>query len=341
MRGFVQTAIADILGPTNFRVDAQLAEAAKLLDEYRDKFDGRIHVSLGPAGDVTTSLKTMRYLAKVAESENLTVHMHVFPRWPTGIFSLLFRGRSPLGLLKAGGLLNQRLVAVHFLAAKDGDLKTLAKSGASIVHCPSVWMNAGIGPKNWLPIKKAYRAGVNIALGTDSFGGWIEGSDMFTEMRNCILVSSFLYGADSIKPTDVIRMATINGASALGLGKEIGSLEIGKQADLVLLKFDTPAVQLSTDIPAMLVYGSSGREVQTVLIDGRIVVRDRTLLTMNEHEVLEDASKARQELFRIGGWMFEHGKATPPTTSWLERYPNEKIAKWGKRLARLQKLFGN
>lgn len=339
MRAFVQTSIADIFGPTDFKVDAQLDEAKKLLNEYRGKFDGRIRVSLGPAGDVTTSLKTMRYLAELAEREDLVVHMHVFPRWPMGIFSLLFRGRSPLGLLKAGRLFNKRLIAVHFLAAKNGDIKTLATSGASIVHCPSVWMNAGIGSKHWLPIKEVHHAGVNIMLGTDSFGGWIEGSDMFTEMRNCILMSNFLYGAGAIKPMDVIRMATINGARALGLEEEIGSLEIGKRADIVLLKFDNPAVQLSTDIPAMIVYGASGREVQTVLVDGRVVVRDRIILTMNQCEVVDNATEARKELYRIGGWKLERDKATPPTTSWLERYPNKKVEKWGKRLARIQKLF--
>lgn len=340
MRAFVQTVVADILGPSHLNADAQIIETEKLLREYHGKFDGRVRVSLGPSGDVMTSLKTMRYLAELAERENLVVNSHVLPRWPMGIFSMLFRGRSPLELLKAGGLLNRRLVAIHFLAAKKQDIKKIAEIDASVVHCPSVWMNAAIGPKHWFPIKAAHRAGINIMLGTDSFGGWIEGSDMFTEMRNCILMSNFIYGAGSLKPMDVIRMTTINGAKGLRLENEVGSLEIGKKADIILLKFDNPSLQLSDDIPMMIVYGASGREVQTVLIDGRAVVRDRVVLTMNECEVLDNASEARKELYRIGGWKLEHDKATPPTTSWLERYPNKKVAKWGKRLARLKKLIG-
>ncbi len=339
MKAFVQTAIADIFGPTDYDADAQLTEAEKLLREYRGKFDGRIRVSLGPAGDISTSLKTMRRLADLAEREDLVIHMHIFPHWPMGIFSLLFRGRSPLGLLKMGKLLNKRLIAVHFLAANNGDIKTIAKAGVSVVHCPSVWMNAGIGSKHWLPIKSLYEAGVNITLGTDSCGGWIEGSDMFTEMRNCILMSNFLYGAGSLKPVDVLRMATINGAKALGLEKETGSLEVGKSADVILLKFDQPSLQLSSDIPAMIVYGASSRDVQTVLIDGRIVVRNRELLTVDVEKTLETATLARKELYHHGGWGLGPESATPPTTSWLERYPNERLAKWGARFARLQAIW--
>ena len=340
MKAFVQTAIADIFGPTDYDADAQLAEAEKLLREYRGKFDGRIRVSLGPASDISTSLKTMRCLAALAKREDLTVHMHVFPRWPTGFFSLLFRGRSPLGLLKAGKLLNKRLIAVHFLAANNGDIKTIAKAGVSVVHCPSVWMNAAIGPKHWLPIKSLHEAGVNITLGTDSCGGWIEGSDMFTEMRNCILMSNFLYGAGSLKPVDVLRMATINGAKALGLENETGSLEIGKSADIILLKLDRLLSKPSSDIPAMIVYGASGRDVQTVLIDGQIVMRDRELLTIDGGKILEAASLAREELYRRGGWELRADSATPPTTSSLERYPNKKLAKWGARWAKFKRLFG-
>ncbi len=339
MKAVVQTAIADVFGPTDLDADTQILEAEKLLRECHGKFDGRIRVSLGPVGDMTTSLKTMRYLAKLAERENLIVHTHVFPNWPTGIFSLLLRGRSPIGLLKAGGLLNKRLIAVHFLGAKSSDIQMLSKAGASVVHCPSVWMNAGIGPKHWLPVKALYDAGINITLGTDSCGGWIEGADMFTEMRNCALMSSFLYGAGSLKPNDILRMATINGARALGVAEETGSLEIGKHADIILVKFDRPPVQPTSDLPAMIVYGASGRDVQTVIINGQTIMCDRHLLTINEKEVLAAAEQARTELYRSAGWTVERDEFIPPTTSWLERYPNKKLANWGNRFARIQKIF--
>lgn len=340
MKAFVQTAIADVFGPTDYDADTQLSEAEKLLREYHGKFDGHIRVSLGPVGDLSTSLKTMLRLADLAEREDIVVHMHIFPRWPTGILNLLFRGHSTLGLLKAGKLLNKRLIAVHFLAANNRDINMLAKAGASVVHCPSVWMNAAIGPKHWTPIRSLYEAGVNITLGTDSSGGWIEGSDMFTEMRNCILMSNFLYGAGWLKPVDVLKMATINGAKALGIEKETGSLEVGKSADVILLKFDQPSLQLSTDIPAMIVYGSSGRDVQTVLIDGRIVVRNRELLTIDGKKMLGEALSMREKLYHQAGWKLAPDSAIPPETSWLERYPNKSLAKWGARLTKIKRLFG-
>lgn len=338
LKAFVQTAVADVFGLTDLGADAQLAEADSLLRAYHGTFEGRIRVASGPVGEVSTSLETMRRLAAISEREHLIVHVHVFPRWPTGTLSRLLRGRSPLGLLKAGGLLNERLVAVHFLGAKGADISALARVGASVVHCPSVWMNVGIGPRRWLPVPALRRAGVNIALGTDSSGGWIEGADLFTEMRNCALMSDFLYGPGAVQPIDVLRMATINGARALGLGEETGSLEVGKRADVVLLAFDRPPVQPSSNVPAMIVYGASARDVQVVLVDGRVVVRDGRLLTIDERETVAAAAEARAELYGRAGWELGPDGPTPPATSWLERYPNRRIAAWGTKWARLQRL---
>lgn len=339
LKAFVQTMVADIFGPTGLTGEAQLAEAERLVREYHGAFEGRIRVAPSPAGEVTTSLETMRRLAALAEREQLITHMHVFPRWPMATVTWLVRGRSPLGLLKAGGLLNERLVAVHVLAARGGDVAALARAGASVVHCPSVWMNVGIGPRRWPPLKALHRAGVTIVLGTDSAGGWIEGADLFTEMRTCALMSSFLYGAGVLQPMDVLRMATINGARALGLERETGSLEVGKRADIILLKFDRPPVQPSSDVPAMLVYGACRGDVQTVLVDGRVVVRDGCLLTVDEREIVAAAAEARADLYRRGGWKLGPDGATPPTTSWLERYPSQGVATWGARLARLARLW--
>ncbi len=337
MKAFVQTMVADILGPTGLSADAQLADAERLVERYHGAFDGRIRVAPSPAGEVTTSLRTMRRLAALAERQRLVTHMHVFPRWPTGMLSWLARGRSPLGLLEMGGLLNERLVAVHALAATRRDVHVLARASASVVHCPSVWLNVGIGPRRWLPVKALHRAGVNLVLGTDSAGGWIEGADLFTEMRTAALTGSFLYGAGWLKPAEVLRMATINGARALGLGQETGSLEVGKRADITLLKFDRPPLQPSTDIPTMLVYAVSGRDVDTVLVDGRVVVREGRVLTADEGGAVAGAAQARVELYRRGGWELSADRVTPPSTSWLERYPNQRVAQWGRRLGHLRR----
>lgn len=339
MKAFVQTYVQDIFGPTEMNADEQLAETEMLLRECHGKFDGRIRVAPGPSSEASTSIKTMRRMAALAERESLVEHMHVFPRWPTGRFLWLLRGHSSIGLLRTAGLLNERLVAVHFLGASRRDIDALAKAGASVAHCPSVWMNMGVGPRRWLPIKALRDAGVNITLGADSHGGFIEGSDMFTEMRNCALMSSFLYGPGSLKPTDVLRMATINGARALGLERETGSLEVGKRADIILINFDQPTLQPSSDIPAMLVYAASGRDVDTVLIDGHVVVRGGEVLTLDERQVVARAAEARAELYKRGGWKLSVDEATPPRTSILERYPNKQVNRWSARLARLQAIW--
>jgi len=89
----------------------------------------------------------------------------------------------------------------------------------------------------------------------------------------------------------------------------------------------------------MIVYGASGRDVDMVLIDGRIVVREGRVLTLDESEVVTAAAEARAELYRLGGWGLTPDGATPPKTSWLERYPNPRIARWGTRFARLEAIW--
>ena len=116
-------------------------------------------------------------------------------------------------------------------------------------------------------------------------------------------------------------------------------MEVGKRADIVLLKFDRPPVQPSSDPPTMIVYGTSGRDVQTVLVDGRVVVRDGHVLTLDEYEVVTAAAEARAELYRRAGWELTPDGVTPPITSWLERYPDKRLAKWGARFARLQAIW--
>lgn len=336
MKATVQTLISDIFGPTDLRAEAQVGEAELLLREYHGRFDGRIRVAPSPSAEAGVSLKTMRRLATLAQRENLIEHVHVFPRWPTGSFSRLVRGRSSVGLLRAAGLLNERLVAVHFLGARRRDIAALGEVGASVAHCPSVWMNLGVGPRRWLPLGALQRAGVNVVLGADSLGGFIEGADLFTEMRSCALMSDFLYGAGSLKPVDVLRMATINGARALGLEKETGSLEIGKHADIVLLRFDRAPLQPSSNVPEMLVHAASARDVDTVLVNGHVLVRKGRVLTVDENEAVTAARDARDELYRRGGWELTPDGATPPKMSLLERYPNRRVAAWGARLARWQ-----
>ncbi len=120
LKAFVQTMLGDRLGLLPLGGDAQLAEAERSLRQWHGAFDGRIRVAPSPAAEFTTSYRLMHRLAELAEREGLVTHMHVFPRWPMGFLSWLLRGRSPLGLLRGGHLLNDRLIAVHVLAATRG-----------------------------------------------------------------------------------------------------------------------------------------------------------------------------------------------------------------------------
>jgi 5-methylthioadenosine/S-adenosylhomocysteine deaminase len=180
----------------------------------------------------------------------------------------------------------------HCVHLADEEMEMLATARTNVSHCPSSNLKLGSGIA---PISEMLDRGISVSLGADG-AACNNRLDMFTEMRTAALLQKALHGPEVMPASRALRMATIHGAQALGLGDEIGSVEVGKRADLIVVDLDRLHSRPVTDVVSALVYSAQATDVRTTIIDGQIVMRDRELLTLNEAAVIADANREADDL---------------------------------------------
>jgi len=196
--------------------------------------------------------------------------------------------------MKRIGLLGPEIIAAHCIFVDDADRKLLAENGVGCVHNPSSNMMLASGVA---PVIEERAAGVAVGLGTDGPAGsnndldLMEEMDLAAKLQKITKMDPQALGAEA-----VVEMATIEGARALHMGKEIGSLEAGKKADLIFIGLDAPNAVPMYDIYAQLAYALKGSDVETVIIDGRVVMRDKKLLTLDEPAVIAKAREFKNKI---------------------------------------------
>ena len=200
-------------------------------------------------------------------------------------------GRTLVEAFDHAGLLDQRLLCGHCLYVSDADIARMARAGCHVVHIPKCNATSG----RMAPTVKLRDAGLNIALATDTQHG-----DMIELTRWALATARLQQGrvTDQWQPRDVFAMATINGARALGLSDEIGSIELGKRADLVVLDFRRPHLLPAIDPLRTLVHTAQGRDVEHVFVDGEHVVRDGRPTKVDMDAVIADASGVIERLWQ-------------------------------------------
>jgi cytosine/adenosine deaminase-related metal-dependent hydrolase len=179
----------------------------------------------------------------------------------------------------------------------DG-MQRLARQKTNVVHCPSSNLKLGSG---LAPVPEMLAAGCNVAIGADG-APCNNRLDAFAEMHLAALVQKPRLGPDALPAARVLELATLGGARALGLEQEIGSIEVGKKADLVVLDLSAPHAQPeSADLVSRIVYSARASDVRHVIVDGKIVVQDGRLRTANVEEINREANKATRRLRRAVG----------------------------------------
>ena len=185
------------------------------------------------------------------------------------------------------GLTGKHVALAHCVHLDDDEISILRETGTNVVHCPSSNLKLGSGIA---PVKRLLSEGISVSLGADG-AACNNRLDMFTEIRTAALLQKVLHGPEVLPARRALGMATIDGAKALGQEREIGSLEVGKKADLSIIQIGalhtTPAPR---DLLSALVYSAEPSDVQAVVVDGQILMRDRKLLTINEADVIEQAN---------------------------------------------------
>ena len=258
----------------------------------------RVHVWFGPRTPGGVSSELYREMSDYAHQRDMGITMHLAEVEADKIFLNEKYGISPVYYAESVGLLGPKTVLVHMVWLARADIDKLAETRTSVSHNPSSNSKLASGV---CKVPQMLASGVNVALGCDG-GPSNNDYDLVREMKLAAIIHKAVTNNPLIVPAEtVLEMATINGARALGLEQEIGSLEAGKKADLVVIDLNRLHTTPSPNPISSLVYAATGAEVDTVVVDGRIVVEHGQLLTMDENEVMEQAHQHAGALYRRAG----------------------------------------
>ena len=265
--------------------------------ELRDRYthNARVRFALAPHAVYSVDEATLKLLSTLASELDLPVHMHLHETRKEVEDSIRIRGMTPIAYLYHLGLLNARLIAVHLTAVGPDEIRQLADAGVSAVHCPESNLKLGSGIA---PVERFRHAGIRVALGTDGAAS-NDDLDLLGEMRTAGLLAKGAGGDPTALPAgELIRMATLEGARALGLETEIGSLEVGKSADCIAIDLSAPATTPCHDPVAQIVYAATRNQVSHVWIAGTPRVVDGRLVPDELEDILSTARNWEDRLSR-------------------------------------------
>jgi 5-methylthioadenosine/S-adenosylhomocysteine deaminase len=285
MRGVLGETLIDFPAPDNKSEAEMLAYTEKFLKRWQG--DPLIHAAPAPHSIYTCSKKTLQDAAALARKYHAPILIHVAEMKKEWEDSKKTNGMSPVQYLEKIGVLGPEIVAAHCIFVDEADRKLLAERGVGCVHNPSSNMMIASGVS---PVPEMRAAGIAVGLGTDGPAGSNNDLDLMEEIDLAAKLAKISkLNPLALNAKAVVEMATIDGARALHMDKEIGSLEAGKKADLVLISLREPNAVPMYDVYAQIAYSLKASDVDTVVIGGRVVMRDRKLLSVDEPGVLEKA----------------------------------------------------
>jgi 5-methylthioadenosine/S-adenosylhomocysteine deaminase len=280
------------------RGEAGLSENLSLVENWHGAADGRFTTMFGPQGPDYCSKELLVRCREAAEKYNVKLHHHLGQSEREIIQVQKRYGKRPVEFIRELGYLGDRLLAAHMSRLTDPEVEEVARSGASMAFCPSsqVLCDGIVSPADVFS-----RAGGNVCLGTDETCT-NHGVNLFVDMKLAAILLKMKNADLTEMPTwKVLRMATIEGARALGLGGQIGSLQERKKADLLLVDLTSPTMvpvlrRPVRNIVPNLVLSATGEEVSMSIIDGKIVYEDGKILTIDEDEALAYAQKSAEQM---------------------------------------------
>lgn len=278
--------------------EVSIQESLALLDSWHGRANGRIRYCFAPRFAISCTRELLSTVARLARERGVMVHTHASEnRQECELVESDTRLRN-INYLDSLGLTGRHVALAHCVHVNEDEIEILQKTQTNVVHCPSSNLKLGSGIA---PIKKMLELGVSVSLGADG-AACNNRLDMFTEMRTAALLQKVLHGPESLPAKRALQMATIDGAKALQLEAEIGTLEPGKRADLIVLRLDRlHSTPIPADLASAIVYSAQPSDVETVLIDGRTVLSKRELLTIDEAKAIEEANQEARQLFLRAG----------------------------------------
>jgi 5-methylthioadenosine/S-adenosylhomocysteine deaminase len=278
-------------------LEASVKESLELLTAWHGKSEGRIRYCFAPRFALSCSSELLARVAKLAKARDVMVHTHASENKNECALVEKETGLRNVAYLHSLGLSGPHVVLAHCVHLDAAEFETLANTRTNVAHCPSSNLKLGSGIAE---ISRMLAGEIAVSLGADG-AACNNRLDMFTEMRSMALLQKAMHGPEAIPAKQALRIATIDGAKALGLEKEIGTLETGKRADLMVVNLNAFHSTPANDPVSALVYSAQTSDVQTVVIDGQLVMRDRQLLTLDENSVLQEANRESAVLVKRAG----------------------------------------
>lgn len=264
------------------------SESLRLLENWHGRADGRIGIAFAPRFVLSCTEALLRDIAALARERGVRIHTHAAENRDEVALVERLTGRRNLAYLHELGLTGPHVGVAHCIWLDEAEMDILAATGTHVLHCPSSNLKLGSGVAS---VAEMLERGVSVSLGADG-APCNNRLDAFTEMRTAALLQKMRCGAQKLTALEAFQMATWHGARALGLEHEIGSLEVGKAADVAVVNLDTLHASPHPDPLSALVYAATAGDVRHVVIAGRVVVRDGEPTALDAAAVRAQARRA-------------------------------------------------
>ena len=271
--------------------DDYIHQGLKLRDTYKD--NELIKIACAPHAPYTVGDETLRRIATYANELDMAVHIHCHETAQEVADSLKLYGNRPLQRLDDLGVLLPQTQLVHMTQIDDNDIRLIQDNNCHVVHCPESNLKLASG---FCPVGKLIDAGINVAIGTDGAASNND-LDLFGELKTAALLAKAVAGDASVLDAHAaLRMATINGAKALGWDDQIGSLEVGKSADMIAVEISSLSQKPLYNPASQLVYSNAGSQVTHSWVAGKALLRERSLVTLDEENLIRRADAWRNQI---------------------------------------------
>jgi len=273
--------------------EEKLRDTRQLFENWHGKGNGRIKVMVAPHAPYTCSPDFILETMKLAKDLNTGIHIHLSETKKEVEDSFKTYGKSPIKHVYDLGLLDLHTIAAHCVHVDDEDMELMKEKNVYPVNNPGSNLKLASG---FAPVDKMLKKGISVALGTDGSSS-NNNLNMFEEINLAAIVNKAVnLDAVSVPAIDALKMATVNGAKALDWYDEIGSLEVGKKADLILIDMDKPHLYPRHNIISSLAYSVQGSDVDTVIVDGKIIMEKREIKTLDVEKIKYMAEKHAKDL---------------------------------------------
>ena len=276
---------------------ASIRESVALIEQWHGRGGGRIRCCFAPRFAISCTRELLSEVSELARKHKVMIHTHSSENKNECEIVEAETGRRNVAYLDSLGISGAHVLLAHCIHLDTEEMETLSRTKTNVAHCPSSNLKLGSGLAR---VAEMLARKIPVSLGADG-AACNNRLDMFTEMRTAALLQKLAHGPEVLSAAQVLRMATIDGARALGLDNEIGSLEVGKRADVIVVDLNQLHSSPKQDVISSLVYSAQPSDVRVTIIDGRVVMRDGELLSLNEDSVMADANSEASALARRAG----------------------------------------